>query len=115
VSADKGKAKTAVADNDADNNDDDDNEAMQSANEDEDRTKQLSQKKKRDTHPPLNRPIILVCNDGYARALKPMIDIVIRLKVPSAHKIRIKQRVQHILKSEGYLSYSQELVENIIN
>jgi DNA polymerase III delta prime subunit len=44
-----------------------------------------------------------------------MKDIVIRLKVPAAHKIRIKERVKHILKSEGYLSYSQELVDNIIN
>ena len=35
-----------------------------------------TKRKAKELEPALNRPIILVCNDGYARALAPMKNIV---------------------------------------
>ena len=40
-----------------------------------------TKKKVKESFPALNRPIIIVCNDGYARALAPMKEIVLRLKI----------------------------------
>jgi hypothetical protein len=38
-------------------------------------------KSTKEKYPALIRPIILVCNDGFARALFPLKDICLRLKV----------------------------------
>ena len=44
----------------------------------------VSTKKNKDKWPALNRPIILVCNDGYAKALYPLKDITLKLRVYAA-------------------------------
>ena len=56
----------------------------------------------KEKYPALIRPIILVCNDGYARALFPLKDICLRLKVLASSKQRIHERVDEILKRESY-------------
>ena len=57
--------------------------------------------KKKEVFPALNRPIILVCNDGYARALTPMKEIVLRLKIQCASEIKLSNRIAEILRAEG--------------
>jgi len=62
----------------------------------------------------LSRPIILVCNDGYAKALYPLKDIVIKLKVPSASKDRLSERMTEILRLEGIRDLSNSVKMAII-
>ena len=38
-------------------------------------------RKNKDKFPALSRPLIFVCNEGFARALYPLKDIVLKLKV----------------------------------
>ena len=52
---------------------------MEEENEDGEETTIKTKKQAKEAVPTLNRPIIFVCNDGYARALKPMQHIVHRL------------------------------------
>ena len=49
---------------------------MEEENVDGEETTIKTKKKAKELEPALNRPIILVCNDGYARALAPMKNIV---------------------------------------
>jgi len=62
----------------------------------------------------LSRPIILVCNDGFAKALYPLKDIVIKLKVPSASKDRLSDRMTEILRLEGIRDLSNSVKMAII-
>lgn len=58
-------------------------------------------KKKGEAFPALNRPLILVCNDGWAKALRPLKDIVLRMKIYSASETKLSNRVAEILRAEG--------------
>ena len=57
-------------------------------------------KRVKEDFPPLIRPIILVCNDGFARALAPMKDICLRIRVFASSRNRIHERIDEILKNE---------------
>ena len=46
-------------------------------------------KRKKEAFPALNRPIILVCNDGWARAVRPVIPIVLRMKIQCASEAKL--------------------------
>ena len=65
--------------------------------------------------PPLNRPIILVCNDGYAKALYPMKDIVLKLRIRAASSERVNDRLIEILKREGDRDFSNIVRKMIID
>lgn len=65
--------------------------------------------------PPLNRPIILVCNDGYAKALYPMKDIVLKLRITGASSERVNDRLIDILKREGDRDFSNIVRKMIID
>ena len=52
---------------------------MEEENEDGEETTIKTKKKAKELEPALNRPIIIVCNDAYARELAPMKNIVQRL------------------------------------
>ena len=58
-------------------------------------------KRKKEAFPALNRPIILVCNDGWARAVRPVIPIVLRMKIQCASEAKLEARVCEILRREG--------------
>jgi DNA polymerase III delta prime subunit len=59
-------------------------------------------KRAKEDYPALIRPIIFVCNDGYSKPLFPLKDICLRLKVVSCSVNRIQERLDEILKKEGY-------------
>jgi len=54
-------------------------------------------KKASEDYPALVRPIIFVCNDGFAKQLYPLKDSCLRLKVLSCSVERITERVTEIL------------------
>jgi DNA polymerase III delta prime subunit len=62
----------------------------------------VEKKKSKEDFPPLIRPIILVCNDGFSRPLYPLKDLCLRIKVLACSPNRIQERVDEILKLEGY-------------
>ena len=76
------KKTTTLADELEDIEMGDDNEANEGsqADENEGGTKSgiQTKKKNKETFPALNRPIIMVCNDGFARALAPLKEIILR-------------------------------------
>jgi hypothetical protein len=45
-----------------------------------------SNKRERDEHPPLKRPIIFICNDFYGKNTAPLKEIVLAIKVEAAIK-----------------------------
>jgi DNA polymerase III delta prime subunit len=59
-------------------------------------------KRAKEDYPQLNRPIIFVCNDGYSKALYPLKEICLKLKVSACSKNRIQERLDEILKMEGF-------------
>lgn len=71
-------------------------------------------KKKGDEHPPLLRPIIFVCNDGFARPLKALVDLALRIKVLPATDNRIKERVYEIIRAENLGESNDKLISEII-
>ncbi len=58
-------------------------------------------KRERDDHPPLKRPIIFICNDFYGKNTVPLKEIVLAIKVEAANKSQILDRVSHILRQEN--------------
>ena len=58
-------------------------------------------KRKRKAQQGLNRPIICICNDLYAPALRPLRDValVVHFRAPSSD--RLAARLQQICKHEG--------------
>lgn len=69
---------------------------------------------RRFTFPALTRPIILVCNDGYAKPLFPLKDIVLKLRVPSAHLDRVNDRLVEILRKEEIRDFSNAVRKMIV-
>jgi hypothetical protein len=72
-------------------------------------------KKKEEEQTPLNRPIILVCNDGYAKALKPLKDIVLRIKVQETLRKRLFNRCWDIIKQESIDGVDHALVSTVVD
>lgn len=63
--------------------------------------KTTSNKRERDEHPPLKRPIIFICNDFYGKNTAPLKDLVLAIKVEAAIKSQILDRVGYILRQEN--------------
>lgn len=55
-------------------------------------------KRDRDDHPSLQRPIIFICNDFYGKNTAPLKEIVLAIKVEAAIKNQVLDRVSHILR-----------------
>ena len=71
-------------------------------------------KKKRALYPPLNRPIIMVCNNGFDKKLYPLKDIVLKHRVFQAHRDRINDRLNQILRQEGIRDMSASVQSAIV-
>ena len=71
---------------------------MESENEDDDKPKPL--KKKVSDVVPLIRPIIFICNDLYAKALAPLREIALTIKIAEANYERLVNRLSFICKNE---------------
>ena len=59
-------------------------------------------KRSSEDYPALLRPIIFVCNEGFARPFYPLRDICLRQKILSCSTERIQERLDEILRKEGY-------------
>ncbi len=58
-------------------------------------------KKKKDTDVvPLVRPIIFICNDMYAKALMPLREIALAIKIGESSPDKLIQRLRYICKVE---------------
>jgi hypothetical protein len=61
-------------------------------------------KKKKDTDVvTLKRPIIFICNDMYSRALAPLRDIALQLKIEESSPERLLSRLRVICRQENVL------------
>jgi hypothetical protein len=57
-------------------------------------------KKRKDTDVvPLQRPIIFICNDIYARALAPLKEIALSVKIEEANREKLVSRLREICKN----------------
>ena len=59
-----------------------------------------SKKRKNDIRD-LNRPIIFICNDSYARALRPLKELCLDIKISEAEPDRLIRRLRHICRQES--------------
>lgn len=92
----KSGKKKDTASNDVD---DDDDEEMQDEQQEE--VKAEKKKKKKDTDVvPLRRPIIFICNDMYARALAPLRELALTIKIEESGRKRLTDRMREICKIE---------------
>jgi len=74
----------------------------------------MNQKKSQAKYPPLNRPIIMVCNDGWAKALYPLKDLALKLRVNAPAAERVNERLVQILRLEGIRSFSNAVRQSIV-
>lgn len=79
----------------------DENEVTKRASQDDDEDKPERKRAKED-FPALVRPIIFICNDGFAKPLYPLKDICLRLKVLACSRNRVHERLDQILRTEGF-------------
>ena len=71
-------------------------------------------KAKKEDLPELKRPIIFICNDFYAKALRPLKELVIPLKVVGPTTEDLSKRVHHILREEDVFSKHLGLVTKVV-
>lgn len=67
-------------------------------------------KKDRDEFPALQRPIILVCNDFFAKCLWPLKEIMLSIKVNGPSQRDLLERAEYILKKEGFTDCDTSMV-----
>ena len=79
---------------------DEENEAAQPS---ESEVKKPNKKKKDTDVVSLRRPIILICNDMYAKALAPIRDIALTVKIEEAQPERLLSRLRTICRQENVL------------
>lgn len=56
----------------------------------------------------------MVCNDGYAKSLFALKDIVLKLRVESASKDRVNERLLEILRKEDIRDFSNSVRAMIV-
>jgi DNA polymerase III delta prime subunit len=82
-------------------------EVLQSDNEDADldeadnKVRVSKSKKKNNDSFELKRPIIFICNDLYTKAIKPLRDLSLLVKIPEADDKRLIQRMRQICRLEN--------------
>ena len=74
----------------ATNVENDEKEMSDDENDNEAGKVKVSKSKKNDNSFELRRPIIFVCNDLYAKAIKPLRDLSLQVKIPEADAQRLK-------------------------
>lgn len=79
--------------------DDDNND--EAGDDDAEPKKVEVKKKKKDTDVlQLKRPIIFICNDMYARALAPLREIALSVKIEESNPKKLLERIRYICKQE---------------
>ena len=78
----------------------------------ENESKKLDKKKKKDTDVvELKRPIIFICNDMYAKALTPLREIALTVKIEESEPDRLLSRLRVICRQENVLIDDQIIRE----
>lgn len=49
----------------------------------------------------MKRPIVFICNDAYAKALRPLREIALSIKISNSNSERLLKRLRQICKEEG--------------
>ena len=80
--------------------------------EDEQQTIQKTKKKKKDNSFELKRPIIFICNDLYAKAIRPLREISIQVKIQEANQNRLIQRMRYICKQEN-ANFADSIIKDL--
>eukprot|EP00347_Sterkiella_histriomuscorum_P000515 403375550 len=93
---------------DEDMKDQDDNDQEEGASK---IAKKAGKKKKDDGIRELKRPIIFICNDLYSKALMPLRDIALCVKIEESNYERLLQRLRFICKKENFKVDDQILRE----
>jgi hypothetical protein len=57
----------------------------------------------------------MICNDGFAKALKPLKDLVLKVNVPITATKRLFERAWEIIKQEKLEDVSHSLVRHIVD
>lgn len=99
--AKKAKSKEMEED-DLINEEQDTNDSSNAEEGKEETKKKVTKKKKDEGIRELTRPIIFICNDAYAKALRPLKEIALQIKVGSTHAERLLKRLRYICKMEGF-------------
>ncbi|CDW81860.1 chromosome transmission fidelity protein 18 homolog [Stylonychia lemnae] len=100
--------KTTKKKNNDNNEDEDDEDIDEKPNTDEDQEenkyikKGTNKKKKDDGIRELRRPIIFICNDLYTRALIPLREIALAVKIEESNFERLLTRLRYICKQENF-------------
>ena len=78
----------------------------------ENEEKKVNKKKKKDTDVvQLRRPIIFICNDMYAKALNPLREICLTVKIEESQPERLLSRLRTICRQENVLIDDQIIRE----
>ncbi len=56
----------------------------------------------------------MICNDGYAKQLYPLKDLVLKVRIEGASDRRIDERLIEILRQEGIRELSNSVRKAII-
>ena len=56
----------------------------------------------------------MVCNDGWAKALYPLKDIVLKLRVYAPSADRVNERIVNILRLEGVRGMSNSVRQQVV-
>lgn len=75
--------------------------------------KKATKKKIKDTDVvPLVRPIIFICNDMYAKALMPLREIALAIKISESSPDKLITRLRHICKQEN-VSIEDQIIREL--
>lgn len=76
-------------------------------------SKVAQKKKKKDTDViPLVRPIIFICNDMYAKALMPLREIALTIKIGESSPDKLISRLRQICKDEN-VSIEDQIIKEL--
>jgi DNA polymerase III delta prime subunit len=62
----------------------------------------------------VKRPIIFICNDLYTKALRPLKELSLQVKIDGADQKRICQRLRFICRQEG-VKVDDEVIQDIVD
>ena len=57
----------------------------------------------------------MICNDGFAKVLKPLKDIILRIFVPLTHSDKLFERSWNIIREEELKNVDHSLVRQIVD
>ena len=109
------KGRKKPTEEESEENDDQDDDMDSDGEGPQNRAKKVKAKNKgrKDSDYGFRRPIIFICNDLYSKALKPLRELSIQVKIPDADPARLLQRMRQIIKLEN-AKVSDSVLQDLI-